>query len=90
MERETKEYVTPGGVKVLMKTYLTAREAVPVVDSKELSDVEKSQKLAAAAIISLNGDTENISERMLDLPIKEYSAILTELTALIADLKETK
>jgi hypothetical protein len=90
MERETKEYVTPRGVKVLMKTYLTAREAVPVVDAKDLTDVEKSQKLAAVAIVSLDGSAENVADRMLDLPIKEYSAILTELTALIADLKETK
>jgi len=89
-ERPTKEFTTPGGLKVVIKTYLTAREAMPVIDGKTLTDMERSQKLAAAAIVSIDGATEGVDEKLLDLPVQEYTAILTEITALISDLKPTK
>ena len=44
-ERPTKEFTTPGGLTVVIKTYLTAREAMPVIDEKTLTDTERSQKL---------------------------------------------
>jgi hypothetical protein len=90
MDRPTKQFTTPGGLNVVIKTYLTAREAMPVIDGKTLTDMERSQKLASEAIISIDGATEGLSDKLLDLPIQEYTAILAEITELISDLKPAK
>lgn len=89
-ERETKEFVTPAGRKITIKTYLTAREAMPVLDQADMTGTQKAQKLASAAIISIDGDTTDISEKLLDFSLQEYTATLKELTELISDLNETK
>jgi hypothetical protein len=89
-ERETKEFTTPQGHKLVLKTYLTARELMPITDDKDLKDSAKTHKLAEAGIVSLGGDTQNIGERMLDLPVTEYTAIVKELTGLVSDLTGTK
>jgi hypothetical protein len=89
-ERETKEFTTPGGHKLVLKTYLTAREAMPVIDKQDLTGTQKAQELASSAIVSMDGSNEGISEKLLDLPLQEYTAILKELTELVSDLKETK
>jgi hypothetical protein len=88
--RETKEFTTPNGRTLVLKTYLTAREMFTVTDNKDLKDSEKTQKLAEAGIVSLDGSSENIGERLLDLPLADYTAIVKELTGLISDLTETK
>ena len=89
-ERATKEFTTPGGRSVVLKTYLTAREMFSVTDNKDLKDSEKTLKLAEAGIVSLEGSSENVAERLLDLPIADYTAIVKELTGLISDLTETQ
>jgi hypothetical protein len=89
-ERQTKQFETPGGRKLVIKTYLTAREVMPVTDEKNLKQSEKTQKLAEAGIVSIDGSTENIGDTLLDLPLSEYTSIIKELTGLISDLTETK
>ena len=89
-DRETKEFVTPGGIKLMIKTYLTAREGMPVMDDSSATSIQKAQKLAGVAVVSIDGDTNNISERLLDFSMQEYTATLKEITELISDLNETK
>lgn len=101
MERETKELTTPGGHKVVAKTYLTAREVNGVLEelfkSHEISaedaksgnarvsllmGIQRNVKLIEAAVMSLDGSTENLSDRLQDLPSSEYAAILNEVKGL--------
>jgi hypothetical protein len=82
-ERETKEITIPTGRKIIVKTYITVREAMPALEGTTLTEAAKSQKLAEAAIVSLDGSTENISDRLLDLPLQEYTVIMQELAAII-------
>jgi hypothetical protein len=99
MDRPTKEITTPGGVSVVVKTYLTAREVNDTLkqilgttgvspDTKiELSAVvgiDRNIKLVEAAVVSLDGSTENIPERLGDLPINDWQFILKE-AGLLAD-----
>jgi hypothetical protein len=99
MDRPTKEITTPGGVTVVVKTYLTAREVNDTLkqilgttgvspDTKiELSAVvgiDRNIKLVEAAVVSLDGSTENIPERLGDLPINDWQFILKE-AGLLAD-----
>lgn len=88
--RPTKPFVTPGGHNLVVKTYLTARELLPITDDKDLKESDKTIKLAEAGIVSFDGITENIGEILLDLPITEYTAIVKELTGLVSDLTEAK
>lgn len=89
-DRATKEFSTPSGTKLVLKTYLTAREMFTVTDNKDLKDSEKTLKLAEAGIVSLDGSTENIGERLLDMPLADYTSVVKELTSLVSDLTETK
>jgi hypothetical protein len=101
MERETKEFTTPGGHKIVLKTYLTAREVHNVltdlfkgqdVSTDEAKSgasrismvigIQRNIKLVEAAVISLDGSNDNITERLQDLPASEYTAILNEVKPL--------
>ena len=99
MDRETKEFTTPGGRKVVVKEYLTAREVNAVLKqlfqdqsvSTEggnqqrislLVGIERNIKLVEAGVVSLDGSSDNLSERLQDLPASEYTAILTEVKTL--------
>ena len=90
-ERETREFTTPGGHKVVLKTYLIAREFNPIADAKDdLKNSEKTLKLAEVGIVTIDGSPENVSERLLDLPLSDYTAVVKELNQLFSDLTETK
>lgn len=100
-DRPIKEFITPAGHKLVLKTYLTAREMFAVTDQDGLKASEKTILLAQAGIVTFDGlkdgdkyegsDTIfSLSETLLDLPAKEYSAIATELAGLITDLTGTK
>ena len=98
MERPTKEITTPGGHKVTVKEYLTAREVNGVLKSlfqdqsvsagssdpklSLLVGIERNIKLVEIAVISLDGSTENLPDRLQDLPSSEYTAILSEVQGL--------
>jgi hypothetical protein len=98
MERTTHEITTPGGFKVVVKDYLTGREVNAVLTdlfkSQEISADDKSPKLSMLAsiqrnvklieiaVVSLDDSTENLADRLQDLPSKDYTAILTEVKAL--------
>jgi hypothetical protein len=91
-ERETKEATTPAGHKVVVKTYLTGREADAILGElfkdREASDtvsvpytlaLQRNNKLIEAAVVSLDDNTENIFERIQDLPASEKAFILKQV-----------
>ena len=95
MERETKEIITPQGRKAIVKVYLTGREVDGVLrellKDRETGDkptlpmltgLERNNKLIEIALVSLEGSTENIFERLQDLPASEKAFILQEVQGL--------
>jgi len=96
--RPTKEFTSPLGHKVIVKEYLTAREVNNVLtdlfQSQEIATDDKSPKLSLligikrnvklveAAVVSLDDETENLADRLQDLPVSEYTAILNEVKGL--------
>jgi hypothetical protein len=92
MEREQKEIVTPGGHKVVVKTYLTAKEVngalKQILSSTEVPEgkaklsaivgIERNEKLVEAAVISLDYSAEDLSTRLGELPITDWQYILKE------------
>ena len=47
-----------------------------------LVGIQRNVKLIETAVISLDGSSENLADRLQDLPSKDYTAILTEVKAL--------
>jgi hypothetical protein len=86
-DRPTKTVQTEGGHTVVIKTYLTARETMPAVDTPDLPNSKKTQLIAEQAIVSLDGSSENIGDRLLDLPLAEYTDIIKEVTQTINPTK---
>ena len=101
MERETTTFKTPGGHEVVLKTYLTAREAnqlkavlyksinMSMSDlangTTEIKDIpatallEQEREALKTVIVSLDGNQENVAERLLDLRSDEYDAVIAEV-----------
>lgn len=101
MERETTSFKTPGGHEVVLKTYLTAREAnqlkqvlyksinmsmTDIASGKtEIKDIpatallEQEREALKTVIVSLDGNQENVVERLLDLRSDEYDAVIAEV-----------
>lgn len=100
-ERETKEFITPGGRKVVLHTYLTGREAneikaamfsslkmnmddaqsgkINVGDLSPAFIIEQERKAFDFLIVSIDGDTMEPVEKLLDLPSTEYEAVVKEV-----------
>lgn len=98
MERETKEFITTKGIKVLFKTDFTGKEMrewrslfldyvsanpegkVMIEEGKIKGDLlEKMEsKAIELAVHSVNEETSNILEKILDLPAVDYQEIANE------------
>lgn len=94
-DRETKEIVTPGGRKAVVKTFLTGREVDTVLadlfKDREAGEsvkvpmvmaLQRNNKLIEAAVVSFEGSAENIFERLQDLPASEKAFILKQVQEL--------
>lgn len=99
MQRETKEYETTKGTKYEIKTFLTAREVNEIrlrltgdkevgMESGEMkakgSELIDSQNfLIETAIVSYNGSTEKILDRLLDGNVTEFNEIALKAADLL-------
>ena len=94
-ERETKEITTPQGRKAVVRTYLTGREVDAVLTElfkdRESGEkvsipmtmgIQRNNKLIEAALVSLEDSTENVFERLQDLPAAEKAYILQQVNEL--------
>jgi len=95
MEKETKEITTPQGRKAVVRTFLTGREVDAILGDlfKDQQSGEKpsipltialqrNNKLIEAALVSLDGASENAFERLQDLPASEKTFILQQVQEL--------
>lgn len=93
--RESKEVKTPLGHTAVVLTYLTGKEVDAILGDlfKDQSASEKpsipmtlgiqrNNKLIEAAVISLDGSTENIFDRIQELPASEKAYILQQVQEL--------
>jgi hypothetical protein len=90
-ERETREFTTPGGHKVILNTYLTGREATELksimfsalkvgvgeVPSSFLIDQER--KAMGFLVVSVDGDSNAPVDKLLDMPSAEYGSVVKEI-----------
>lgn len=98
-DRPTIEWTTPGGIPVVLRTYITGREFqalknVYVEDAKAkidgrggvevegfnpLADDKAIERMISFVVVSLSGSTENVVDRVLDLPVDDYQEIVTKI-----------
>jgi hypothetical protein len=93
-ERTTKEIITPGGHKVVLKEYVTAREMMPILKSAittptPADNIDKALKMVEVAVVSVDGATENLIETVQDFPLADY-IFLTKEVAALADFQTAK
>jgi hypothetical protein len=94
-DRETKEITTPQGRRAVVYTYLTGREVDAILgdlfkDQQSGENpsipmtlgIQRNNKLIEAAVVSFDGITENIFERLQDLPASEKAFILKQVQEL--------
>jgi len=102
--RETKSFKTPHGHEVVLKAYLTGREAEQVqkvlyADIKmSMSDLEsgkteikdipasailaQQRKALELLLVSIDGVSENVIEKYLDLHSEDCAAITAEVSSI--------
>ncbi len=92
MDRPTKEFETANGHKVVMFEYVTGAEARAIKavhqkpsDGKAADDAAHDHALKMV-VVSLDGSSDNIVERILDLPLVDFAKI----TAVLTDLLDPK
>ncbi len=103
MQRETKSFATPSGIEIVLKTYLTAREANSIKDEmykmmkidpqtggskSEITGeflLEQERKALALLVVSINGNSENILETLLDMRNSDYQSIVKEMNSIQAE-----
>jgi hypothetical protein len=100
-DRETYQFTTPTGTAVVLRSYLSGREASDIKNlmlsslKMSMSDLEnkkidmggisgdviaqQERKTLDYLVVSVNGETENAVEKLLDLPSTEYDAVLKEI-----------
>lgn len=107
-ERETKNVATSFGSKLIIKTYLTAREQRAIqnvyLENAEIDELghpkikansadivnQAEDALLSQYVVSLNDDSQNLLNRLLDLPNKEMDEIkkIIEETRIVDDKKK--
>lgn len=96
MSAPTKELEVDGH-KIVIREYLTARQARPIEESSVAEGNTKpgggltskgllavQDKSIEAVVVSLDGSEENILERLLDLPQLTYNKVREAVTSVIA------
>lgn len=94
-DRETKELITVGGHKVAYYANLTGREVLGVirkdrVGSETSANVDKALDLIKAAVVSVDGVTENVADLVQDLNVQDYLEVSNLIASLAGNFPKAK
>lgn len=90
---DNKELQTPGGHTVLIKV-LSVREMLPIIKARpenptQEQNIDSNLAMVEAAVVSIDGSSENIPEAIQGLPFTDYAFLSKELSTLTG-FQETK
>lgn len=83
-----KDYLTAREVNAVLTELFKSQEVSPDEAGKAqprislLVGIQRNIKLIESAVVSLDGSSENLPDRLQDLPASEYTAILNEVKGL--------
>lgn len=93
-ERKTTSVTTPSGAAVVLKEYISAGEFLDINDAKDGADLSKSElakRLVNAAVVSVDGATEDIPNVLRNLPLADYLFLNKEIAKIVnGDFTEAK
>lgn len=90
---EVKTYATAREANSIQQAYFKGSKLEIVGEQPKISEFnpgvqfEVEQELIANMVISMDGSTENIVERCLDLPNETYRELVEQLDALVSKKK---
>ena len=88
--RETREFKTSGGHIITLNGYVTAREIRGMAEKQGLTDTQKTDYMLENAVLRVDGVSENLADRLLDLPAKDYLELVQDITNSINPTKPEK
>lgn len=86
MDRKTRTVETPSGIAVELKEYISAGEFLDIQEASEKDNLSKTQVarlLMESAVVSINGNKENVPALLRDLPIADYTFLNKEVKPLL-------
>lgn len=93
-ERTNKTVTTPSNHTVELKEYISAGEFLDINDAKEGAELSKSElakRLVNAAVVSVDGATEDIPNVLRNLPLADYLFLNKEVAKIVnGDFTEAK
>lgn len=98
MPRPTRELKTSGGHVLVLYDYITGAEnwqirqiyihGLKTGDADSSTALEAEKKAFELVILSLDGTSENIADRILALPLTEYKQITDEVAPIVEGKKK--
>src|SRR3954447_23436341 len=94
-DRTTKTFETPGKHTVVMYDYITGGELQKIARKTQTDATTATAQIDAAnealtiLVRELDGSTDNVLQRILDLPLADFQAISAEVQVLIEPEKKS-
>lgn len=99
-ERPTREFETTGGHKLVLNEYITGAENWQIRQiyarglRKESDDsstsLEAEKKGFELAIVSFDGDTKGVADKVLALPLHEYREVFEQVLPIVEGKKKSE
>lgn len=89
-----KTYLTARESQAIQAVYFKGTKLEVVGDQPKISEFDPaiqfqvSREVISQAVVSMDGTTENIVDRCLDLPSVEFDTLVAELDALVSKKKK--
>lgn len=95
--RQTKTFSTESCIAVEFYTHINARERYVITKalgsdgtSVNIENAEAGQKaIIETLVVGVNGSSDQIYERLVDLPIADFDAIFAAITEVLSPQKKT-
>lgn len=95
MPRPTREFKTSAGHTLVLNEYITGAENWQIreiyratAEAKSDKDLDAEKKALELIVVSLDGDTSNVPQRVLDIPLTNYREVVDEITPIVEGKKK--
>jgi hypothetical protein len=101
-DRPTREFKTAGGHTVILNDYITGEEnrqirsiyikalRKPEAQDEAATEFEADNKAIELSVASVDGSTDNVVQRVLDLPLADFKEVVAEVQAIVEAKKNSK
>lgn len=94
-DRPTRKFTSTAGNVFVLNDYITGNDnwdirAVYMQKDKEPGELAREAEKTAFSkvVVSVNDDTENVADKIMELPLSEYNEVAAEVTFIIEAKKK--